>query len=206
MKIKFLGTAAAAGPCFEGTNISSGMAAVKGAIYSYKNSNEIGVIGDGRAIGICGTGLIDIIGYLLKNEIITQSGQMNTERFAITDGVYIEKNDIRQFQLAKSAVYSAILCLKYMAKISFDDIEALYVSGGFSGKLNIESAIFTGLLPKELKNKIKAVNNSSLLGTIKFAKENRIDLPLDKAKYIDLSSNPMFSEFFIENMCFGCDD
>lgn len=201
-KDKILCTAAAAGPCFEGANISSGMAAVEGAVYSFKNSDIIGVICDGKAIGICGTGLIDIIAYLLKADIVNQAGYMANERFKVADGVYIEKNDIRQFQLAKSAVYSAVLCLLKQAKITFSDIESLYVSGGFSGKLNIESAVFTGLLPTELKDKIKTVNNSSLLGTIKFAKENSIDLPLDKAEYIDLSANPLFSELFIDNMCF----
>ena len=90
-----------------------------------------------------------------------------------------------------------------LENISFDDIEALYISGGFSQELNINNAIFTGLLPKEAEEKIKTLNNTSLSGTIKFALDGKN--PLDEftiIEYVDLSANPDFSESFINNMDF----
>ncbi len=200
-------TAAAAGPCFEGANITCGMSAVNGAICSFEldeNSKKIfKTIGDEIASGICGTGLVDIIANLLENEIIDKTGYMDCDKFYITRGVFLSKEDVRQYQLAKSAVYSAVLSLMKIKSIGFKDIDKMYISGGFSGKIKIENATKTGLLPEELSEKCVAVNNSSLLGLVKFALENndltRITL---SSQYIDLSDNNYFSDLFIENMMF----
>lgn len=194
-------TSAAAGPCFEGANISCGMSATDGAVYSY-SANGIKTISDVPAKGICGTGLVDIIAYLLDNEIVDETGYLEDD-FEFADGVYINQADIRQYQLAKSAVYSAILTLMQMKNVSFDDIDKLFISGGFSAKINVENAVKTGLLPKELKEKCVAIKNSSLLGTVKYACEkNDISVYADSSTYVDLSANPIFSDLFIENMMF----
>ena len=196
-------TAAVAGPCFEGANISCGMSATNGAIYSY-SENAIKIIGNTKATGVCGTGLIDAIAYLLKYEEIDETGFMECEEFEIADGVSINQADIRQYQLAKSAVYSAILTLMQIKNISFDNIDKMYISGGFSAKINVENAVKTGLLPAELKNKCVAINNSSLLGTVKYACENNnLAYFIDNSTYVDLSANPTFSDLFIKNMMFG---
>lgn len=195
-------TAAAAGPCFEGVNISCGMSATDGAIYSY-SENEIKTVGNASAKGICGTGLVDIIAYLLDKEIVDETGYMEDD-FKVAEGVYINRADIRQYQLAKSAVCSAIITLLQIKSVSFDEIENMYISGGFSAKINIENAVKTGLLPKELKDKCVATKNSSLLGTVKYACENNdLSVYVDSSAYVDLSANPIFSDLFIENMMFG---
>ena len=206
-KDKLLCTSAAAGPCFEGGNISCGMSASDGAIYSFsidENGNkEYKTIGNSSPEGICGTGLFDIVAELLKENIIDETGYMSREDFKITENVSFSQKDVRQFQLAKSAVRSALTTLMKLENISFDDIEALYISGGFSQELNINNAIFTGLLPKEAEEKIKTLNNTSLSGTVKFALDGKN--PLDEFKiieYVDLSANPDFSESFINNMDF----
>ncbi|MBR3715487.1 MAG: DUF4445 domain-containing protein [Clostridia bacterium] len=200
---KFLCTTAAAGPCFEGANISCGMSAVEGAIYAYEEGGKYAVIGNKEARGMCATGLIDVICELVKDGTIEDSGYMEDEEFEISDKVSLSGEDVRQFQLAKSAVYSAVLSLMKIGGVSFDDIEKMYVSGGFSAKMKIDNAVYVGLLPKELKDRFSPINNSSLLGTVKFALENS-DLSSISAssKYIDLSANPIFSELFIENMFF----
>ena len=206
-KNKLLCTSAAAGPCFEGGNISCGMSASDGAIYSFsivENGNKkYKTIGNSSPVGICGTGLFDIVAELLKENIIDETGYMSEEDFKITENVSFSQKDVRQFQLAKSAVRSALTTLMKLENISFDDIEALYISGGFSQELNINNAIFTGLLPKEAEEKIKTLNNTSLSGTVKFTLDGKN--PLDEFKiieYVDLSANPDFSESFINNMDF----
>ena len=121
----------------------------------------------------------------------------------ITGGVHITQQDIRQYQLAKSAIYSAIIVLLRLKGISLSAIDTLYISGGFSTGFNINSAVETGLIPKELCGNCVPLNNSSLLGTIKYAcKKSNLSSFTEKAEYIDLSLNPEFSDLFIENMMF----
>lgn len=194
-------TAAAAGPCFEGANIRCGMGAEDGAIWAYEKG-EIKTIGNVPAKGICGTGLIDIMASLLENESIEESGYME-EDFHLTEEVYLCQADVRQFQVAKSAVCSAVLTLMEKMGVGFDDLEEVYLSGGFSGKINIQNAVKVGLLPAELMEKCIAVKNSSLLGTAKFAyKKNDLSAYLD-AEYVDLSADPHFSDRFVDNMLFA---
>ena len=199
-------TSAAAGPCCEGAGISCGMSATEGAIYSFElrdNAKIIKTICNTEPKGICGTGLVDVISELVKAHIIDETGYMECETYSIAENVYINQKDIRQYQLAKSAVYSAIITLMNIGNVQFSDVEHLYVSGGFSSKINIENAVKTGLLPFELKEKTEPVNNSSLLGAVKYSVEkNEISELIQNAKYIDLATNPKFSDLFIGNMEF----
>ncbi len=199
---KVLCTAAAAGPCFEGANISCGMSASDGAVYSYKN-NKAETVGNIPAKGLCGTGLVDVIAHLIESGEIDETGYMESGEFEIAEGVSVNQEDVRQYQLAKSAVYSAIMTLIETAQADFDSIERLYISGGFSAVINIENAVKTGLLPEALKDKCAAVKNSSLLGTVKYACEkNDLTQYTKNAQYLDLSTNSVFSQLFIENMMF----
>ena len=198
-------TAAAAGPCFEGANISCGMSATKGAIYAFElnyGQTKYKTIADEAPTGICGTGLIDIISELVRNGIIDETGYMD-EDYKLSDNVYLSCEDVRQCQLAKSAVYSAILSLMKTENIGFESISKMYISGGFSSKINISNAVNSGLLPKELSHKTVALNNSSLQGTVKYAcYGGNVEKITDMIKYVDLSSNSYFSELFMENMMF----
>ncbi|MBR5270935.1 MAG: DUF4445 domain-containing protein, partial [Clostridia bacterium] len=191
---------------FEGAGISCGMSATEGAIYSFElrdNAKIIKTICNTEPKGICGTGLVDVISELVKAHIIDETGYMECETYSIAENVYINQKDIRQYQLAKSAVYSAIITLMNIGNVQFSDVEHLYVSGGFSSKINIENAVKTGLLPFELKEKTEPVNNSSLLGAVKYSVEkNEISELIQNAKYIDLATNPKFSDLFIGNMEF----
>ncbi len=196
-------TSAAAGPCFEGANITCGMSATDGAIYSYSLDGAFKTIGNKKPKGICGTGLIDIISVLVEKGVIDETGYMNCEEFFITDTVKLMQKDTRQFQLAKSAVYSGILALLKEKAVSFSDIENLFISGGFSAKINVDNAVRTGLLPRECASKCVSINNSSLLGTVKYAceKNNLYELT-SNSTYVDLSANQTFFDLFIEKMSF----
>ncbi len=201
-KDRVIATAAAAGPCFEGANISCGMSATNGAVYAY-DGEKIKTVGNALPKGICGTGLVDIIAVLLKNGIVDESGYMEDEEFFVCDGVSLTQGDVRQYQLAKSAIYSATVALLKQNLLDFSDIEALYISGGFAAKINIDNAVYTGLLPTELKKACVSVGNSSLLGTVKSVfEESELSSITENASYVDLSSDALFSELFIENMTF----
>ncbi len=199
---KALCTSAAAGPCFEGGGISCGMNASVGAVCTFDGKN-IQTVGNVTPEGICGTGLVDIIAELLKNGTVDKSGYMRNKKYFLSRKVYLSDKDVRQYQLAKSAVFSAIKILIKRQGITFDSIEKMYVSGGFSSKINIENAAFTGLLPKELKEKCVAINNSSLSGAVKYACEkNELEKFAKIAEYTDLSLDSDFAEEFIKNTGF----
>lgn len=196
-------TAAAAGPCFEGANISCGMGATPGAIYAY-STDGAKTIADAKPKGICGTGLIDVIAFLIKENIVDETGFMEDETFEIAENVSITQKDIRQYQLAKSAVFSSVLTLMKLKNIGYEDIDKVYISGGFSNKLNVKNAISTGLLPSEFSGKCVVLNNSCLLGTAKYtAEENDLTQIVNRSVYVDLSSDAGFSELFVENMILG---
>lgn len=198
-------TSAAAGPCFEGANISQGISCVEGAICSVKyieDSFLCSTVNDKIAKGICGTGLIDAVAQMIKHNMIDEYGSLNGKEIKLTRDVKLTQQDIRQFQLAKSAVYSAVEVLLNKMNLTDMDIDKVYLSGGFSIALNIENAVISGLIEKSYQEKCVAINNSSLLGAIKFLQDNTISSVILDANYIDLASDIQFSEKFIENMLF----
>ena len=199
-------TAAAAGPCFEGANVSCGMSASSGAICAY-GAFGYRTVNDAPAKGICGTGLVDIIAFLLETGEIDETGFMECGGFEAAPGVTLTQKDVRQYQLAKSAVCSAVQTLMLKRGVTYENIDAVYISGGFSEKINVSNAVKTGLLPAALKEKCVPAGNSSLLGTVKYACENNdLSVFLKNAVYADLAADPVFSARFIENMTFGADE
>jgi uncharacterized 2Fe-2S/4Fe-4S cluster protein (DUF4445 family) len=199
-------TSAAAGPCFEGANIRCGMSATAGAITSFSlnyGHTSFKTVENERARGICGTGLIDVIAELLRNGIIDETDYLE-EDYPICDGVFLSCADVRQYQLAKSAVSAAILSLMKTEGIGFADIGHLYLSGGFSARINLANAAVSGLLPRVLVPVAESIGNSSLLGTIKYACEGgELERLAEGIRHVDLSSDPCFAELFMENMSFS---
>ena len=198
-------TAAAAGPCFEGSNIDCGMSALSGAISSV-NIDESGVryetVGGVEARGICATGLLDTIYGLLYSGEIDEGGYME-DKFFLSDKVYLSPSDVRSFQLAKSAVHSAMEALVAKAGIGFDSVDTLYLSGGFSKKLSPLRAAAVGLIPMSLRGKCAVIEESCLNGIIKFACGGRDAGAIATAsRYCDLSTDSYFAEKFIDNMSF----
>ena len=196
-------TAAAAGPCFEGANISCGMSARDGAICACAADGSVSVIGDGEPKGICATGLIDAIAEGVRREDIDETGFLEEDSMTVAGDVSLTGRDIREFQLAKSAIRAAMECLVHRAGISFDRVEGLYIAGGFSAGLNVKNATCVGLIPEELADRVKGINNASLLGTVKYACTDGQGCPdLECAEYADLSSDREFSDLFMEYMMF----
>jgi len=206
---KIFVTSTAVGPAFEGMGIECGMGGVDGGISSVKESNgklNIKVIGNIEPIGITGPGLVDIISIMKDRKIIDESGFMEEDRFYITEKVYICSKDIRNFQLAKSAIISGIKTLLNVADIKVDEIDNLYIAGGFGYYLGIKEAVNVGIIPSMFVGKIKVIGNSAGRGTIKYAlkESNRIKAKelTKNIEVVDLNSQPMFMDEYIENMMF----
>lgn len=197
----------AAGPAFEGSNISCGMAAVSGAISAYPGFGRYEVIGNTEPSGICGSGILDIVAYLLVNNLIDETGLMK-EPFIVypENDIKIIQDDIREIQLAKSAIYSGIRVLMNLAGLTFNDVEALFLAGGFGNYIRTDSALLTGLLPGELKDRIYPVGNSAGFGVLQYLRSEhfgeKINRILRKTKYIELSGLDEFTTEFALNMDF----
>ena len=200
--------ATAAGPAFEGASLSCGSGAVTGAVSSFKSPDEYSVIGNAEPAGICGSGIADIIAYLLDTGLVDKSGVLKLP-FTIhqKNNIIVTQQDIREIQLAKSAIYSGIRVLMKTAGMNFNDIDALYLAGGFGNYINIRSAVRIGLLPAELQGKIFPVGNSAGMGALQFLKsdefEERVDEVMRRSEYIELSDSDDFTIEFVMNMDFN---
>ncbi len=198
---------AAAGPAFEGASISCGMAAVTGAVSGFSDDGEIQVIGNIAPAGICGSGIVDIVAYLVRKGIVDGTGFMK-DPFVIheANAIKVTRQDIREIQLAKSAIFSGIRILMKRAGIGFGDVEALYLAGGFGNYISIRSAVDLGLLPEELDGRIFAVGNSAGIGALQYLRsdeiESRIGRLIENSIYVDLSEAEDFPEEFAMNMDF----
>ena len=199
--------AAAAGPAFEGAGISCGMSAVKGAIASFAGPGSYRVIGNVRPAGICGSGIIDIVAWLLDNGKIDETGLIREDFPVYADGdIYLTQKDIREIQLAKSAIYSGMKILLKRRGLDFKDMDALFLAGGFGNYINVESALRIGLLPGELAGKIYTVGNSAGIGALQYLKSTgfaeRAETIAEKTNYLELSHDTDFTAEFALNMGF----
>jgi uncharacterized 2Fe-2S/4Fe-4S cluster protein (DUF4445 family) len=183
-------TAASAGPAFEGGGVKFGMRATKGAIEDVSINPEtyepmIITVGNKKAKGICGSGLITLAAKLLETGIIDSRGKFNqnldTDRIRQTDEIWeyvivykddtqidrditITEPDLDNLIRAKGAMYSAALTLLEEIGLGIQDIEKIILAGGFGSYVDLQSAITIGLLPEIETEKVTYLGNGSLLG------------------------------------------
>lgn len=205
-KHNILTLATAAGPAFEGGNISCGVGSIAGAICQVASDGHIKTIGDAKAVGICGSGLIDAIAVALANETLDETGSIETEVIHIAEDIYLTQKDIREFQLAKSAIRAGIEVLLVKYGVAASEIDHVYLAGGFGKFINLDNAISIGLLPNDFADKIQKVGNTSLGGVRKFLlyKDIKDEVQQIKsiAKDLNLAHDPLFNELFMEHMLF----
>jgi uncharacterized 2Fe-2S/4Fe-4S cluster protein (DUF4445 family) len=206
---KIICASTAAGPAFEGAKISQGMRAVTGAISSLKYENgkmQSHVIGNVPARGICGSGLIDAMALLIQQEIIGLFGEINSgeEKIELAHGVFLTGQDIREFQLAKAAIAAGLQILLNKMKITFDDVDKIFIAGGFGNFLNLHHVIQTGLI-ETTEDKIVKMGNTALIGAkmFLFQEDAFIQKLLNKTVHINLESDPDFQDIFIEKLMLG---
>lgn len=206
---KILTCSAAAGPAFEGAQISCGVGGISGAINSIIIDNDeisYSTINAQPAIGICGSAVFDCVAQMLDNNLVDETGYFEDEILNITKDISITANDIRQIQLAKAAIAAGINTLIKESNISVSDIQSCYIAGGFGSYLNKESAVKTGLLPKELLHKIISIGNAAGMGAYLWQVSDKCKQQTQKIKeiteYIELSNSSVFNEEFINCMTF----
>jgi len=223
---------AAAGPAFEGAHIRCGSGAQDGAVDHVKIENgevSFTVLGGGEAKSICGSGLVDAIAEMVENGIIDETGRID-EDFApktyqsrifdfednpafsldgkMEDGVFITQQDVREVQLAKSAIAAGIQVLMNEMGVGFDEVGRLCLAGGFGNYIDRESAVKIGLLPQELADRIVPVGNAAGAGARRVIVNQDEWTAADEIlpgmmRYVELSARSDFQELFVEKMMFG---
>jgi uncharacterized 2Fe-2S/4Fe-4S cluster protein (DUF4445 family) len=151
-----------AGGAFEGANVTSGIGAIEGAIKNIKIKNGKAVyetIGGKKPIGICGSGLIDLLAELLKCGIMDKNAKIKKD-FHITDKIKLTQSDVYQLVNAKAGLKTDQLILLKHYGIEVKGLDKIYLSGGFGNYINIKNAIRIGLLPNAEKKTVKLGNGA----------------------------------------------
>lgn len=222
----------AAGPALEGMNISSGMRASDGAIEDVvitKSGVKTKVIGDNPPIGVCGSGILAVVRELVLNGLIKKDGafikkekleesdyrykmiQMKEKKreFILTEEpekILITQGDVRQVQLAKGAILSGFYALLRKANITMEDLDKVMIAGQFGAHLPADSLIGTGILPKEVKEKLVYVGNSSKTGAYMALMSNEAKSEMErlahKMKYLELGATEGYERLFAQCLIF----
>lgn len=224
---KLLATSTAAGPAFEGMNIEYGMRAAPGAIekFSISDNNliEIKTIGDKEPIGICGSGLMDIVGELVKYGFIQGTGKLKDSAvkpeladrllkkagktvFQIAGEVYLSQKDIRQVQLAKGAIRAGIEALLAKNGVLPEQVDRVYIAGSFGYHLNPTSLVHIGMLPAAFQDKIEFLGNTSKTGGQAFllnhtVRQTMSDL-VKQVEVLELATSANFDKLFVSCLNF----
>lgn len=198
----------AAGPAFEGACIECGTGSVPGAVNRVYKKNGIvccSTAGGTLPSGICGAGLTDAVALLLNDGVIDSTGFMEDD-FYLSDNVYITPEDIRQFQLAKSAVCSGIETLLDFAGVKKAAVDEIFIAGGLGWYIDPASAVKTGILSGFAPGIIRPAGNTSLKGALMCLASPSAPEVMDglakKCTPVDLGGTPGFSARFAANMAF----
>jgi len=213
----------AAGPAFEGAGISNGMRAEPGAIERAELRDGdlvVETVGDKPAVGVCGSGLVDVTAALLAAGALDASGRLLPEgalasriadtdgarQVALADGVTLTQNDIRQLQLAKGAVGAGIGLLLEEAGLVPDDVDEIVLAGGFGLHVRPAALVAIGLLPKWWGERVSFAGNSSLAGAeLALASSGARAAArrlAQEVRTLDLAAHPAFEQRFLGELAF----
>ena len=221
-KEKMAACSTAAGPAFEGAKIECGMRGAAGAVdhVAYEDGSWTYTTVDHQpAIGLCGSGLIDLVAQLYKAGLIDEmghleSGQENDSIFVLVPpekagnekGVYLTQKDVREVQLAKAAIAAGIQLLMKELGITEKEIQKIYIAGAFGNYMNPASACAIGLLPPELEHLVEPVGNAAgegakiaLLNTDELEATDRL---VKSIRFLELAASAEFQDTFVDELAF----
>lgn len=209
-----VGCACSAGPAFEGSGIKCGMRAAEGAIEQVEIGESLSyrVIGGGKPAGICGSGLISLLGEMFLRGIVDQSGRFHGElrqyliehaaNTATGEDLVITEADIENLVRTKAAIYAACSLILDNVGLDWSAIGRVYIAGGFGRYIQVEDAVRIGMLPDLERARFRYIGNSALTGAYiaLLSREHRRKLNELAARmtYVDLSSDPRYMDSYVK--------
>ena len=218
----------ASGPAFEGAHISNGMRAASGAIerlHLIGEQVEYQTIDGKPAVGICGSGILDAIAQFRLADIIPRNGKIRDHKRVRThDGqrelvlvnksesagvrdIVITQQDVREVQLAKAAIRAGMQLLLEATGHSEKDVDRVIIAGAFGNYIDVASAVTIGMFPPLPLECFQQIGNGAGMGAklalISQNKRNEAQTIADRVQYIELATNPRFSEIFAQAMYIG---
>jgi uncharacterized 2Fe-2S/4Fe-4S cluster protein (DUF4445 family) len=219
-KGKMTSVSCASGPAFEGAHIRFGMRAAPGAIEHVRLENErleIQTIAGEPPVGICGSGLLDVVAQMRINQVLDRGGKMaahplvrdqdGRSEFVLAerpglDDITISQKDVRELQLAKAAIRLGIQALVEAEGLTENDLEQVIIAGAFGTFINVESAITIGMLPDLPLECFKQVGNAAGTGArlalISQSEREKANQIARRDGYIELAKVPNFNRKFAE--------
>jgi len=200
-----------AGPAFEGGGVDCGVPGIDGAIEKINISQEgtvyLQVIGSGRPVGICGSGLIDVLSELLKNNLMDSFGLFNDKgAFVLNEDplIYISEKDVNELAQAKGATIAGFNVALKKSGIMLSEISVCYVAGGFGRYIDIEKSQNIGFLPLLPKNKMNQIGNGTIEGAtialLSQSKRSKLRNFVKEINHVNLEIDPHFFDYFVD----GC--
>jgi len=222
---RILTASTAAGPAFEGVNISCGMRALDGAIVNAKLQGgrfEFETIGDEPPLGITGSGLLRVVYELVRVGVIDSTGRMVADPpvmanlLEVDDGpktlyltpdrsIWLTQKDIRELQKAKGAIRAAISVLMSNLEMEPNDLQRVILTGSFGGQLDVNAVIGLGMIPNVHPEKVQSIPNGAGMGAAMFLSDDGFDLGeklARKSEQIDLDRDADFHHIFIDALAF----
>ena len=212
---KLFAASCPAGPAFEGGQVTYGMPGYDGAVEKIVINDEGSVvskdvIGDTPPVGICGSGLIDLLAELRRVNLMDELGKFSdgseSYEFSSDNGLTLSRADISALAQAKAANYcgQAIVLREY--GLPTDNFEKLYLAGGFANYVNESNAIDIGFIANVPIEKVQKVGNVSLEGAVimllSTSKRREIEKLVTTVQHIELETAPDFFDFFVEGCMF----
>ena len=215
-----------AGPAFEGVDIEAGVHAVPGAIdrITYDPEQDRFVyqtIGDQPPIGLCGTGLLEVLAAMFRGGLVDRSGNLvegsskrvrmgeherevvivDAEESGTGQEIVLRESEIENLIRSKGAIYAGIYCLLDALSLTPDMIEKVYIAGAFGNRLRVEEAVTIGMLPDVPRDRIVFAGNTSLAGAYlailcRQARDQLAEIA-SKMTYLELSVSQKFMDEFV---------
>ena len=211
----------ASGPAFEGAHIHEGMRAAPGAIERARWSDGKilwQTIEDQPPVGICGSGILDVVASFLNGGLVNPTGALKTDsgtgymlvpapQTGLGRALMVTRKDINEIQLAKSAIRAAVEILLQEAGLTSADLDAFIVAGAFGTYLDLRSAIRIGMFPALTQEKFRQVGNAAGVGAkqmlISLDRRKEAEQLASQIGYLELTTRPAFTSLFMEHLSFN---
>jgi uncharacterized 2Fe-2S/4Fe-4S cluster protein (DUF4445 family) len=202
-----------AGPAFEGGGVTYGMPALEGALERVRIADDGSlatvVVGGGEPLGLCGSGLVDLLSELRRTERMNEQGRFtdDSHAFPLPGGLSLSEPDVNELAQAKGANAAGLRILLDIYGVPLERVDRLYLAGGFARHLDVDAACRIGLVPDLPRERIVKVGNAALEGAavalLSRSRRAELETLVRRVEHVRLETHPHFFELFVEGCQFA---